>query len=95
MRTRSRRRDLENKDLAAPTNSSPPKPMQWTGYPSWFIYERTSTEEEESAAAEACSNYEEEDLGADDEHYCPSATSGDYGPSCPWNAPGMSIKDFI
>lgn len=24
-----------------------------------------------------------------------SSTSGDYSPSCPWNAPGMSIKDFI
>ena len=24
-----------------------------------------------------------------------SATSGDYSPSNPWNAPGMSIKDFI
>ena len=24
-----------------------------------------------------------------------SSTSGDYGPSHPWDAPGMSIKDFI
>lgn len=24
-----------------------------------------------------------------------SAENGDYSPSCPWNAPGMSIKDFI
>lgn len=30
-----------------------------------------------------------------DEKYCPSATHGDYSPSCPWNAPGMSIHDFI
>lgn len=30
-----------------------------------------------------------------EDHYTPSATAGDYGPSCPWNAPGMSIKDFI
>lgn len=36
---------------------------------------------------------EEED---DDEYdYTPSATHGDYSPSCPWNAPGMSISDFI
>lgn len=35
---------------------------------------------------------EEED---DDEEYTPSATHGDYSPSCPWNAPGMSISDFI
>ena len=26
---------------------------------------------------------------------CPSATRGDYSPSNPWNAPGMSARDFI
>lgn len=31
----------------------------------------------------------------EDDDYCPSATNGDYSPSCPWNAPGMSVKDFI
>ena len=31
----------------------------------------------------------------EDEHYTPSATRGDYSPSCPWNAPGMSVSDFI
>lgn len=35
---------------------------------------------------------EEED---DDEEYIPSATNGDYGPGDPWNAPGMSVSDFI
>lgn len=30
-----------------------------------------------------------------DEYYTSSATHGDYSPSCPWNAPGMSISDFI
>lgn len=29
------------------------------------------------------------------EPYTPSATAGDYSPSCPWNAPGMSVSDFI
>lgn len=24
-----------------------------------------------------------------------SATNGDYSPSAPWNAPGMSVSDFI
>lgn len=38
-----------------------------------------------------CSRYEE---GEEDE-YCPSCTAGDYSPSCPWNAPGMSVRDFI
>ena len=31
----------------------------------------------------------------DDEHYTPSSTYGDYGPSNPWDAPGMSTQDFI
>lgn len=26
---------------------------------------------------------------------CLSAENGDYSPSCPWNAPGMSVKDFV
>lgn len=30
-----------------------------------------------------------------DEPYVPSASNGDYSPSCPWNAPGMSVSDFI
>lgn len=32
---------------------------------------------------------------SNEEQYCPSSTAGDYSPSSPWNAPGMSIKDFI
>lgn len=31
----------------------------------------------------------------EDEEYVPSSTRGDYGPSNPWDAPGMSLKDFI
>ena len=27
--------------------------------------------------------------------YVPSAENGDYSPSNPWDAPGMSIHDFI
>lgn len=34
---------------------------------------------------------EDEDEGP----YRPSATRGDYSPSSPWNAPGMSVSDFI
>ena len=29
------------------------------------------------------------------DRYTPSSTNGDYGPSNPWDAPGMSIHDFI
>lgn len=39
---------------------------------------------------EACSEDE-----FDDEEYIPSCSRRDYGPSNPWDAPGMSIKDFI
>jgi hypothetical protein len=31
----------------------------------------------------------------DDEEYEPSSTGGDYSPSNPWDAPGMSVSDFI
>ena len=31
----------------------------------------------------------------DGEDYVPSSTNGDYSPSNPWDAPGLSIKDFI
>lgn len=31
----------------------------------------------------------------DDDEYVPSAESGDYSPSNPWDAPGMSMSDFI
>lgn len=34
----------------------------------------------------------EEDL---EEEYVPSSENGDYSPSNPWDAPGMSVKDFI
>ena len=33
--------------------------------------------------------------GGDDEPYISSCTNGDYSPSNPWDAPGMSISDFI
>ena len=31
----------------------------------------------------------------DDDEYMRSSTNGDYSPSTPWNAPGMSVSDFI
>ena len=36
-----------------------------------------------------------DEYDCDDEDYIPSSTNGDYSPSDPWNAPGMSAKDFI
>ena len=35
------------------------------------------------------------DASDEEVHYSPSSTAGDYSPSNPWDAPGMSIKDFI
>lgn len=34
-------------------------------------------------------------IRSEDEDYVPSAENGDYSPSNPWDAPGMSISDFI
>lgn len=31
----------------------------------------------------------------EEEEYVPSAENGDYSPGNPWDAPGMSAKDFI
>jgi hypothetical protein len=31
----------------------------------------------------------------EDDEYVPSAENGDYSPSNPWDAPGMSPNDFI
>lgn len=42
-----------------------------------------------------CRNYCGLGVDEDEEEYIPSAENGDYSPSNPWDAPGMSIKDFI
>ena len=39
-------------------------------------------------------SYDEDDELFEEE-YIPSSTRRDYGPSNPWDAPGMSVKDFI
>ncbi len=53
-------------------------------YETIITYKRIEPEPEEDCVPED-----------DDEHYTPSATAGDYSPSNPWDAPGMSIHDFI
>lgn len=59
-------------------------------------YSMTTTEEEEIKEAADCEKYEEGNPSCfEDEEYCPSSTNGDYSPSNPWDAPGMSIHDFI
>lgn len=42
--------------------------------------------------SQAETELDEED---DNEYYAPSSTYGDYSPSNPWDAPRMSIHDFI
>lgn len=37
----------------------------------------------------------DDDISEEGIHSIPSSTAGDYSPSHPWDAPGMSIKDFI
>ena len=68
----------------------------WSGIDYCLDYEMLTTDEEEIEVARNCTIYEEgtADCLIDDD-YCPSATGGDYSPSSPWNAPGMSIRDFI
>lgn len=49
--------------------------------------------EEVNGDTDSCDDFEE--CYECDDDYCPSATNGDYSPSNPWDAPGMSIRDFI
>ena len=67
----------------------------WSGIDYCLGYEMQSDDYNE---AETCSKYEKGRPSCykdEDEEYTPSATFGDYSPSCPWNAPGMSMSDFI
>lgn len=52
-----------------------------------------------SGKEESSETYEDEDdsylYDYEDDYYTPSATNRDYGPSNPWDAPGMSVRDFI
>ncbi len=48
--------------------------------------------EEVDGNSDACENFTPD---YETTEYCPSATNGDYSPSNPWDAPGMSVKDFI
>lgn len=75
-----------------------------------FYVEANNEEEAERAFEEGCENSQfdfsdgeiddtdywvEEDNDEHHYHYTPSSTNGDYSPSNPWDAPGMSISDFI
>lgn len=59
-------------------------------------YEMAGSNEDEIRYASECDRYEEGTPACLGENrHTTSATAGDYGPGSPWNAPGMSVKDFI
>ena len=66
----------------------------WFGIDYCIWYEMAVTEADEIKAAADCGKYEAGDPFEDDD-YTPSCTAGDYGPGNPWDAPGMSVRDFI
>ena len=55
----------------------------------------TRKELEELLGIFECGNDDVETEDDYDDEYISSCTEGDYSPSNPWNAPGMSIHDFI
>lgn len=67
-------------------------------YPAWEMF-KALLKRYHFETVNLCENFVrdyEEYLDPDyDDHYTPSATAGDYSPSNPWDAPGMSIHDFI
>lgn len=55
---------------------------------------------DDDSAAETCNDYCKGECTAwkrykERREYTSSATNGDYSPSNPWDAPGMSIRDFL
>lgn len=73
-----------------------------TGYRYYDLVLEDFTEEElaklEDEYDEYVMDYEfpfGNEFNYEDEEYVPSSSNGDYSPSNPWDAPGMSIHDFI
>lgn len=67
----------------------------WDGVESCMWYEICEDENAEIKEASNCGNYEYGNPFDEDDEYVPSSTARDYGPSNPWDAPGMSVRDFI
>ena len=64
----------------------------WDGLESCMWWDMTDDPVKE---AKNCGAWVLDDSDPEGAHYTPSACGGDYGPSNPWDAPGMSIRDFI
>lgn len=73
----------------------------WDEYADVYYYERKSKVSKFDINGpwdDDGESYYDEDRFAgyvEDDEYTPSATRGDYSPSNPWDAPGMSMSDFI
>lgn len=70
-----------------------------TGYKFYDQFLEETPKEEQEKLQEEYDEYlldcECLDFDYEDDEYVPSSTNGDYSPSNPWDAPGMSIWDFI
>jgi len=64
-------------------------------YDMFYRYEVLEKDGKVEFSQEEMEDSEEDYEEDEDAHYCPSSTAGDYGPGNSWDAPGMSIKDFI
>ena len=58
-------------------------------------YEDSGVSESERCRVCCGLGVDEDPYPYEEDDYCPSSTNGDYSPSNPWDAPGMSIRDFI
>lgn len=68
----------------------------WGGHDYCINYEMASTEGDLIEAAKNCPRYERGTPAClENKTSHPSATAGNYGPGNPWDAPGMSLRDFI
>lgn len=67
----------------------------WSGVDYCMGYEMAEMEAEEIEAARNCKAYVEGTPDCYEDDDCPSSTGRDYSPGNPWDAPGMSIRDFI
>ena len=67
----------------------------WGEYECCGDYEMCAGEEDERRAAKDCPKYEQGIPECWEEEPPRSASAGDFSPSAPWLAPGMSISDFI
>lgn len=67
---------------------------EYSGHEGYLFARDSKVGYEEEESEEDGYEYED-DFDDYDRDYAPSSTRGDYSPSAPWNAPGMSVSDFL